>query len=236
MLRALKTILRHADDHARCRPRRCVPSLPDSASCLEDRVLLSAAGGMAHAAEVAQNPANTKAGREITNIFESILQTNPTGAQLTRFVHELRSGMSVRALRNELTAEARAQQGAQAPASVNAVTIHGGQSAAATASGRWAVAGTMTRVSAPTNTIVSPIKVSQGPRWPHISLAFGPASTQTMSTSTSSGTAGASMSATMSSTSTMTGMSSTSTMTGMSSTSTMTGMSTTTGMMTWASM
>ena len=115
MLRALKTILRHADDHARCRPRRCVPSLSESASCLEDRVLLSAAGGKAHTAEIAPNPVDTKAGKEVANLFESILQTNPTSAQLTRSVRELRSGMSVVALRKDLTAEARAQQGARRP-------------------------------------------------------------------------------------------------------------------------
>src|SRR5262245_62812759 len=122
MLRAIKTILRHADHQTRCRrPRHCIPSLPESASSLEDRVLLSAAGGKAHTAEVAQNLANTKAGKEVTNLFESILQTNPTGAQLTRLVHELRSGLSIKALRKELTAEARAQHGGRAPASMNGI-------------------------------------------------------------------------------------------------------------------
>ena len=110
MLCAIKTILRQAAHHARCRrQRRCIPSLTESASCLEDRVLLSAAGGKAHTAEIARNPADTKVGREVTKLFESILQTNPTSAQLTRSVRELRSGMSVVALRKDLIAEARAQ-------------------------------------------------------------------------------------------------------------------------------
>ena len=108
MLCAFKMFRRQAAHHARSRrQRRCIPSLTEWASCLEDRVLLSAAGGKAHTAEIAPNPADTKVGREVTNLFESILQTNPTSAQLTRSVRELRSGMSVVALRKDLTAEAR---------------------------------------------------------------------------------------------------------------------------------
>ncbi len=102
MLCAFRKILPLADDHARPRRRRqCIPSLPESTSCLEDRMLLSAAGGMAHTAEMARNPADTKAGREVASLFESILQTNPTGAQLTQWVHKMRSGTTVTTLRKD---------------------------------------------------------------------------------------------------------------------------------------
>ena len=127
MLRAFERFLRRGDDPARRLRRRCIPSLSERASTLEDRVLLSAAGGKAQAAEVARNPADTRAGKEVTNLFASILQTNPTGAQLTHMVHELRSGMSVAALRRDLTAEARGQQGIRVPMDV--VSVNGGPSA-----------------------------------------------------------------------------------------------------------
>jgi len=130
MLRAFEPNLRRADDPVRRRRRRCIPSLSERASCLEDRVLLSAAGGQAHAAEVARNPAHTRAGKEVVNLFESILQTSPTGAQLTRWAHKLRDGMSVAALRRDLTAQARAQQGTQA--SMNVTMISGDPTAPAT--------------------------------------------------------------------------------------------------------
>jgi hypothetical protein len=214
MLRAFKAIWRHTDDHAQCRRRRCIPSLPERASCLEDRVLLSAAGGKAHTAEVAQNPANTKAGKEVTNLFESILQTNPTGAQLTRLVHEMRGGLSIKALRKDLTAQARAQQGAAAQAPMN-VVVNGNPSAAATASMQSAAGGTMNPasimqgLSAPTDSIVSPIRVSQMPAGMQISRSFAPSSAPGMvSISLPGGTSTGSMSATMSPTSTMTGTSS----------------------------
>jgi hypothetical protein len=196
MLRVFKTILRHTDDQARCpSPHRCVPSLPESASCLEDRVLLSAAGGKAHAAEMAQNPADTKAGKEVTNLFESILQTNPTGAQLTRLVHEMRGGLSVKALRKDLTAQARAQWGVPAPASMNDVTVQGGSRASAGASTTSAAAGTMNQLSimqglsAPTDNIVSPVHVSQMPLGMSISISFAPAAAPTMSSPTPTPTA-----------------------------------------------
>jgi hypothetical protein len=233
MLRAFKTFLHHADDPARChRPRRCIPSLPELASCLEDRVLLSAAGGKAHAAEVAQNPADTKAGKEVINLFESILQTNPSGAQLTRLVREMRSGLSVAALRKDLTAEARAQQGAWALPSMNAVVINGHTPANATTRTRSAATGTlnpaatMPSLSALTGSIVSPINAPRVPLGMSISFSFGAATTHSASSSFG-GTAGGSMSGTMGST---TGMGSTSTTTGMGSTSTTTGMGSTTGM------
>ena len=102
MLRAFRKILPLADDHARSRRRRqCIPSLPERASCLEDRVLLSAAGGMAHTAEMAPNPADTKVGKEVASLFESILQTSPTGAELTQLVHKMRSGTTVTTLRKD---------------------------------------------------------------------------------------------------------------------------------------
>jgi hypothetical protein len=234
MLCALKTILRQAAHHARCRrPRRCVPSLPESASCLEDRVLLSAAGGKARAAEIAPNPVDTKAGKEVVNLFESILHTNPTSAQLTRSVRELSNGMSVVALRKDLTAEARAQQGARARPSMNAVVINGDPSTHAMTSTRSAATGASIPVSsmpgrpAPTHTDIPLTRLSQIPAGMSVSLSFAVGSSRSMTFSSSS-PAASSTSGTMSPASTMTGMSST-TMAGMSST-TMTGMSSTTGM------
>jgi hypothetical protein len=251
MLCAFKMFLRQTTHHARNRhQRRCIPSFTESATCLEDRVLLSAAGGMAHTAEIARNPVDTKVGREVTNLFESVLHTNPTSAQLTQSVRELRSGMSVVALRKDLIAEARAQQGARARPSMNAVVINGDPSAPAMASTRTAATGAiipgslmpglsaptkragatgaiipvslMPGLSFPTDTNVSRIKLSQIPAGMIVSRSFASGSGRTMSFSFG-GPAGSSMSGTMSPASTMTGMSST-TMTGMSST-TMTGMS-----------
>ncbi len=219
MLRAFKIILRHADDPARSRrPRRCVPSLAESASCLEDRVLLSAAGGKAHAAEMAQNPADTKAGKEVTNLFESILQTNPTGAQLTRLVHELRGGLSVTALRKDLTAQARAQLGAPAQASMNVVVINGDTPALAID----------VRRGRPRAGTINPVSIMAGPIGPGrrerladpASRSCPPGCTSpgrsrlhrrsvNVDVFSSGGTAAASMSTTASRTSTTAGMSST---------------------------
>ena len=188
MLCAFKTILRQADDHARSRrQRRCIPSFTESASCLEDRVLLSAAGGKAHTAEIARNPVDTKAGKEVINLFESILQTNPTSAQLTQSVRELRSGMSVVALRKDLTAEARAQQGAQARPSMNAVVINGDPSAPAMTSTRSAATGASIPVSlmpgppAPTDTDIPLTKLSQIPAGMSVSRSFALGSSHSMS-------------------------------------------------------
>ena len=179
MLCAFKTIVRQAAHHARChRQRRCIPSLTESASCLEDRVLLSAAGGKARAAEIAPNLVDTKAGREVVNLFESILHTNPTSAQLTRSVRELSNGMSVVALRKDLTAEARAQQSAQARPSMNAVVINGDPSAPAMTSTRSAATGAIIPVSlmpgrpAPTDTDIPLTKLSQIPAGMSVSLSL----------------------------------------------------------------
>jgi hypothetical protein len=236
MLRAFKTILSQSVHHARCRrQRRCIPSFTDSSSCLEDRVLLSAAGGMAHTAEIARNPADTKVGREVTNLFESILHTNPTSAQLTRSIHELRSGMSVVALRKDLTAEARAQQGARAQPSMVAVVANGASSALAMTSTSSAAIGAISPVplipglSAPIDADIPLTKLSQIPAGMSVSLSFAPAASSTMTFSFGS-PAATSMSGTTSPTTGMTGMSSTTGMTGMSSTTGMTGMSSTTGM------
>jgi hypothetical protein len=216
MLRAFKTILHHADDHAQCRrPRRCIPSLPESASCLEHRVLLSAAGGKAHAAEIAQNPADTKTGKEVTNLFESTLGTNPTGARLTRLAHELRGGLSVTALRKELTAGATAHHGAQARASTKVVVI-GGKTPARAAALEWSSArGTMNPFSvmqvpsAPRARGAGPMPISQVPGGMRISLSFAPGPTRSISVSTGS-PAAPSMSGSRGPTSTMGGMSPTS--------------------------
>jgi hypothetical protein len=241
MLCTFKMFLCQSTHHARSRhQRRCIPSFTASVSCLEDRVLLSAAGGQAHTAEIARNPADTKVGREVTNLFQSILQTNPTSAQLTRSVRELRSGMSVAALRKDLTAEARAQQGAQARPSMHGVGINGDPSAHAMTSTRSPATGAIIPVSlmpgqsaspemtaptganssvllmpgqsAPTDMDVPLTKLSQIPPGMSVSLSFSPGSTATMAFSF--GSSGAtSVSGTTSPTSIMTGMSST---TGMS--------------------
>jgi len=57
MFRRLKNILHDPGNHdARRRSRRCVPSLTESAACLEERVVLSAMGGHEHpAAHVAHH-------------------------------------------------------------------------------------------------------------------------------------------------------------------------------------
>jgi hypothetical protein len=188
MFRAFKSILHHANDRARCGRRRgFTPSLLESASGLEDRVLLSAAGGKVHAAEVSTNMANTAAGKEVTNLFESILQTTPTGAQLTNLAHKLHSGMSVKTLRKDLTAEVQAEQGAQAPGSMIAVTMDGDPSASAEGSTRSAAVTLMPPgLSAPTNPIVSPVDLSQVPAGMRFSRSF---TSPPSPTSTSGGTA-----------------------------------------------
>ena len=227
MLCAFKTIVRQAAHHARChRQRRCIPSLTESASCLEDRVLLSAAGGKARAAEIAPNPVDTKAGKEVVNLFESILHTNPTSAQLTRSVRELSNGMSVVALRKDLTAEARAQQGAQGPA-LHERRRHQQRSVRPCDDfdevGRDRGNHTGLVDAGPTGSDPyghpADQALSDTRRDERLALVF--AGVQSTMTFSSSSPAASSMSGTMSPTSTMTGMSST-TMTGMSST---TGMS-----------
>jgi hypothetical protein len=179
MFRAFQSILPHANDRARSGRRRgFIPSLPESASCLEDRVLLSAAGGKAQAAEVSANMADTAAGKEVTNLFESILQTTPTGAQLSQWVHKLHSGMSVKTLRKDLTAGVQAGLGGWAPTSI---TMDGDPSASARSAAGTAMPPGL---SAPTNTNVSPIDLSQVPAGLSFSRSF--TSTPT-STSTSGG-------------------------------------------------
>jgi hypothetical protein len=128
MFRGLKAILRHTDDPtSRRRERRCRPTLSGSASGLEDRMLLSGAGAKAHAAEVAhpaaQNLANTHAGQVVTGLYESILGTDPTSAQLTSWVHKLRSGVSSKVLRKDLLATARSEQLQASAAGVVAIDV-----------------------------------------------------------------------------------------------------------------
>jgi hypothetical protein len=216
MLSVLQTILSHASDRGRCRRHRCcIPSLPERASCLEDRVLLSAVVGKARTAEIAQNPADTKVGREVTNLFESILHTDPTKAQLTRMVRELRGGMSIGTLHADLTAAARAAHGLT-PAAVNAVVIKGDASAAARASSGSAAAGTLNAASmmpgllATSNPIVPPINVSQMPPGMSVSISFAPAPVHTISFSPGS-PAAPSTSGTTGPASIMTGMGTTGT-------------------------
>src|ERR1700733_3553742 len=117
MVRASKISLSSKGNHISRRRNQFTPSVAGSASCLEDRVLLSGAGGKA--AEVARPLADTPAGHRVTAAFESILGTNPSGAQLTRWVHKLHSGASVKALDRDLRVEARAQ----ASAAVTAAAI-----------------------------------------------------------------------------------------------------------------
>ncbi len=141
MLRVFAAGMSREGGPGRPRRHRFTPTLSERASRLEDRVLLSAMGGNAHAAEVAGNPAETRAGKEVTKLFESILQTRPTAAQLSRMVHRLHDGLSVAALRRDLAAEAGATGGTNAP--VNTTIIGGGQPATATAAMRPATGGVM---------------------------------------------------------------------------------------------
>ena len=120
MFFGIKAALWHADNQTpRRRQRRLVPSLSESASYLEERVLLSGAAEKAHAAEVAhpaaKNLADTHAGQVVIGLFESILGTDPTSAQLTKDVHQLNGGGGAKALRKELVATARRQQSQASP-------------------------------------------------------------------------------------------------------------------------
>src|SRR4051794_5562006 len=114
MFSGIKAALRRRDVQIpRGRERRLVPSLSELASCLEERVLLSGAVGKAHVAEVAhpaaKNLADTHAGQVVIGLFESILGTDPTSAQLTKEVHKLNSGVGAKAVRKEVVAIARSQ-------------------------------------------------------------------------------------------------------------------------------
>jgi hypothetical protein len=110
MVRASEITLPLADQYiSRRRRHRFAPSVAGSASCLEDRVLLSGAGAKAHAAEVAKPLADTAAGRQVTAAFDSILGTNPTNAQMTQWVHRLHGGMTVKVMRKDLALEAQAK-------------------------------------------------------------------------------------------------------------------------------
>ena len=209
MLRVFEAFSRRADDPVRRRRRRCVPSLSERASCLEDRVLLSTAGGKAHAAELARNPADTRAGKEIMHVFESVLHTSPTGAQLNQLVPELRDGMSVAALRSNLMAQARMQPGT--PVSMN-VVINSGDPPASAATARPAAGGgtSSTRIMAGQSASTGP-NVRQIPLGTGFTLGFAPTSTGTSGSGSSAGTSTPApsnpMPPAMSSMPTMTGMS-----------------------------
>src|SRR5436309_2951058 len=87
MFRLWKTTLPEAgSDTSRRGKRRFVPSLTGSASCLEDRVVLNGGGQFSSVDEAAQALANTRAGQTVTNMFQSILMTNPTNAQMVQNV------------------------------------------------------------------------------------------------------------------------------------------------------
>jgi len=121
MLLASSITRRLAGDHtARRRRREFTPSISESASRLEDRALLSAAGGPAHAA-AAHHLADTAAGQHVTAMFESILHTAPTQQQVTQWVQKIRAGTSINVLKRQLTTEARLQA-ATANASVASVS------------------------------------------------------------------------------------------------------------------
>src|SRR5262249_25342570 len=121
MLRTSKIALPLAGHHPpRRRRRQFTPSIGESASRLEDRALLSAAVGSAHAAMAAHNLANTPAGQHVTALFQSILGTNPTQQQVTQWVHKIRAGTSINVLKRELIADARLQNMA---AGIQVVTV-----------------------------------------------------------------------------------------------------------------
>ena len=68
-------------------------------------MLLSGAGGRPCRGRQA---AGRHAGRpRVIAAFESILGTNPSGAQLTQWVHKLHGGVSIKALAEDLSVEAR---------------------------------------------------------------------------------------------------------------------------------
>ena len=213
MLRAFKVVPPSASDRAPCRRRRrCIPSLRESASSLEDRVLLSGAGHGAPAADVARPLAETAAGQRVTALFESILHTDPTGQQLTHWVHALRSGVGASTLRKDLTAEAG--RGPSAPASVPMTVVMGGSpsasaSVAATSTGRSGMAAILANQ---TNSAAASqgLNVRQIPAGMSFTVSLSPGATPamgegTMTTTVNSGSAtGMTLTGTMSSGGTMT--------------------------------
>jgi hypothetical protein len=111
MFRLWKTTLPEAGSHpSRRGKRRFVPSLTSSASCLEDRVVLNGGGPFASVDQAAQALANTRAGQTVTNMFQSILMTNPTNAQMVQNVRRLRNGLGTNGLRNLLFSSAQREQ------------------------------------------------------------------------------------------------------------------------------
>jgi hypothetical protein len=124
MARALLKVLGFAaDPMSHRRQRQFVPSIAATAAHLEDRVMLSGAGGAtAHRAAVAHHGArplaDTSAGQKVTRLFESILHTAPTGTQLNAWVHDLRKGVSVKVLKNDLIADARTKSAGAMPTAV----------------------------------------------------------------------------------------------------------------------
>jgi hypothetical protein len=105
-------------------------------------VLLSGAGHAAHAAEVATPLAQTAAGQRVTALFESILNTAPTGQQMAHWVHALRSGIGANVLRWDLTAKVMGRARTPAPVAMN-VVVSGESSGAARRTGRADLAGAM---------------------------------------------------------------------------------------------
>src|SRR5262249_2838871 len=156
------------------------------ASSLEDRVLLSGAGHTAHAAEVARPLAETAAGQRVTALFESILNTAPTGQQLAHGVHELRSGAGAKVLRRELSAErARASMRAQAARNVM-VSSDPPPSGAARRPGRAIPAAPLPNGlnSVDASAASKGLNVRQVPAGMAISLRFSPRPTPTADTGT----------------------------------------------------
>ena len=106
------------------RDRRCVPTVSGLTSALETRVLLS--GTTHHASEVAKsagNLAETHLGHIVIGLYESILGTAPTSAQLTNWVHKLRGGVSRQVLREDLLATAQADELQASTPSVNLIGV-----------------------------------------------------------------------------------------------------------------
>ena len=247
MFFGLKISLRPVGDHTpRRRERRCIPSLSGPASCLEDRVLLSGAGEKAHAAEVAhpaaRNLANTHAGQVVTGLFESVVGTGPTSAQLTNWVHKLQSGVSANTLRKDLVATTRSPRMQQpAPTVMDVVshsdatptsssTTNGASSAMTVSSSAMLAAAMVNTMPSPTNLAAVGLHVQQAPNMSALRAGIGGGSGS--GASTGSGGGGGTTSSLLSSstsTSTSTSMSNTGSM-GMASSS-MTG-TTTPGMIT----
>jgi hypothetical protein len=159
MARAFEKMLRLAGhDLSRRRRHQFVPSITGAASRLEDRALLSGAGGPAQA--VAADLAATPAGRHVTRMYEHVFGSAPTQPQVAHLVREIRHGVSLTAIHKHLVAEVRAEERAAAPPRASRVTI---PSAGATARRSGLVGNRGLGAMRGTNPAASPLPTSFEP-------------------------------------------------------------------------